>query len=215
VFEWWKWIAEVKSGDYVDVVVLRDGQEMTFSVKTTGEEYFGDITTRIGVDTPDELVNPCYNMFVPSKIDDFTANDLQTSMEWLWITAAVGVILGCLLLWIFFEVRKRNSKLISELDDWEEHFIDEDYVVTFSTTKPKGKADGEKVFNMARKVWPELRAEDAGLPPLKWAGPVKNSDRYEFDVFQPFGEDTDGVLAVVHFGDHVPKWLKNIKLITI
>ena len=49
----------------------------------------------------------------------------------------------------------------SELDEWDNQFIDEDYVVTFSTTKPKGKADGEKVFNMARKVWPELRAEDA------------------------------------------------------
>ena len=207
LYAWNENLSEVKPGDYVDVIVLRDGQEMTFSVKVTGEVYFGDTTTRIGVDTPaDENVNPCANRFVPSKIDDFDANDLQTLFDWLWIQAAVGVIIGIILLWTFFEVRKRNSKLLSELNEWEEHFIDEDYVVTFSTTKPKGKADGEKVFNIARKVWPELRAEDAGLPPLKWAGPVENSDSYEFDVFQPFGEDTDDVLAVVHFGDHVPKW---------
>jgi len=204
LYAWDENLPEVKPGDYVDVIVLRDGQEMTFSVKTTGEEYFGDIRSRIGVDTPaDELVNPCINWFVPNKIDDFTANDLQTSMGWLWIQATVGVIIGVVLLWIFFEVRKRNSKLLSELNEWEEHFIDEDYVVTFSTTKPKGKTNGEKVFNMARDVFPELRAQDAGLPPLKWAGVVENSNGYKFDVFQKFGEDTDEVFVVKHFGDTV------------
>ena len=207
LYAWDENLSEVKPGDYVDVIVLRDGQEMTFSVKTTGEVYFGDTTTRIGVDTPaDENVNPCANRFVPSKIDDFDANDLQTLFGWLWIQAAVGVIIGIILLWIFFEVRRRNSKLISELDEWDNQFIDEDYVVTFSTTKPKGKTNGEKVFNMARDVFPELRAQDAGLPPLKWAGVVENSNGYKFDVFQKFGEDTDevdDVFVVKHFGDTV------------
>ena len=204
LYAWDENLSEVKPGDYVDVIVLRDGQEMTFSVKITGEVYFGDTTSRIGVDTPaDENVNPCANRFIPSKIDDFTANDLQTSMNWVWIQAAVGVILGCLLLWIFFEVKKRNSKLSSELDEWDNQFIDEDYIVTFSTTKPKGKTNGEKVFNMARDVFPELRAQDAGLPPLKWAGVVENSNGYKFDVFQPFGENNDDVLVVKHFGDTV------------
>ena len=207
LYAWGENLPEVKPGDYVDVIALREGEEMTFSVKTTGEEYFGDIRSRIGVDTPaDELVNPCVNWFIPSKIDDFTANDLQTSMNWVWIQAAVGVILGCLLVWIFFEVKKRNSKLSSELDEWDNQFIDEDYIVTFSTTKPKGKTNGEKVFNMARDVFPELRTQDAGLPPLKWAGVVENSNGYKFDVFQKFGEDTDevdDVFVVKHFGDTV------------
>ena len=207
LYAWDENLSEVKPGDYVDVIVLRDGQEMTFSVKVTGEVYFGDTTTRIGVDTPaDENVNPCAHRFTPSKIDDFTANDLQTSIGWLWIQAAVGVILGIVLLWIFFEVRKRNSKLLSELDEWDNQFIDEDYIVTFSTTKPKGKTNGEIVFNMARDVFPELRAQDAGLPPLKWAGVVENSNGYKFDVFQKFGEDTDevdDVFVVKHFGDTV------------
>ena len=94
----------------------------------------------------------------------------------------------------------------SELDEWDNQFIDEDYIVTFSTTKPKGKTNGEKVFNMARDVFPELRAQDAGLPPLKWAGVVENSNGYKFDVFQKFGEDTDevdDVFVVKHFGDTV------------
>ena len=204
LYAWNENLPEVKPGDYVDIIALRDGQEITFSVKTTGEEFFGDIRPIIGVDSPgDENVNPCVNWFIPNKIDDFTANDLQTSIEWLWIQAAVGVILGVLLLWIFFEVRKTNSRLISELDEWDDQFIDEDYVVTFSTTKPKGKTNGEKVFNMAREVFPELRAQDAGLPRLKWAGVVENSNGYKFDVFQQFGEDTDDVFAVKHFGDTV------------
>jgi hypothetical protein len=101
---------------------------------------------------------------------------------------------------------KNQSELISELDEWEDHFIDEDYVVTFSTTKPTGKTNGEKVFNMARDVFPELRTQDAGLSPLKWAGVVENSNGYKFDVFQKFGEDTDevdDVFVVKHFGDTV------------
>ena len=204
LYAWDENLPEVKPGDYVDVIALREGEEMTFSVKTIGTESFGDMGPRIGVETPtDETVNPCANRFVPSKIDDFTANDLQTSMDWLYLQAAVGVIIGIVLFWIFFEVRKRNSKLISELDEWDNQFIDEDYVVTFSTTKPKGKTNGEKVFNMARDVFTELRTQDAGLPPLKWAGVVENSNGYKFDVFQPFGEDTDDVFAVKHFGDTV------------
>lgn len=114
LYAWDENLPGVKPGDYVDVIALREGEEMTFSVKTTGEEFFGDTTTRIGVDTPaDENVNPCANRFIPNKIDDFDANDLQTSIEWLWIQAAVGVIMGIILLWIFFEVWRRNSKLIS------------------------------------------------------------------------------------------------------
>ena len=200
--EWWKDLPEVKPGDYVDVVVLRDGQEITFNVKTNGAEFFGDITPRIGTELPTDS-NPCANFFIPNKIDAFTANDLQESLNNISLTAAVGVGMGIILIIVFLGVWKQNNRLVSELDEWEEQFIDEDYVVTFCTTKPKGKTNGEKVFNMARDVFPELRAQDAGLPPLKWACVVENSNGYKFDVFQKFGENNDEVFVVKHFGDTV------------
>ena len=201
--EWWKDLPEVKSGDYVDVVVLRDGQEITFNVKTVASTDFeGDIATpRIGTQTA-EFADPCYEFFIPSKFENFTPNDLEKSMLSMHFAAMLGVVIGAMLIVIFLAVWRNQSKLISELDEWEDHFIDEDYIVTFSTTKPEGKTNGQKVFNLARKVFPELRTKDTNRP-LKWAGVVKNSNGYKFDVFQPFGEDTDNVLVVKHFGDTV------------
>jgi hypothetical protein len=91
VFEWWKWIAEVKSGDYVDVVVLRHGQEITFNVKTVaGTDFEGDVATpRIGVLTAEGT--PCYDFFIPSKFESFTPNDLQESMLNMQFATMLGV----------------------------------------------------------------------------------------------------------------------------
>jgi len=207
---WPDLLPDVKPGDYVDVVVLRDmpslsqSQLLMFNVKTTGEEDAYGINPRIGVFTViyevGTGVSPCYLQFIQNQDDEFASDNLAKAIDDLYLVGIVGIGFGILLVLIMIMIRPHISKLSKDLDEWEKQFIDEDYVVTFSTKKPQGKTNGEKIFSLAQDVFPELRTGGKdGKTSRKWGGVVKNSNDYKFDVFEKFG-DYD-VFVSKHFGD--------------
>jgi hypothetical protein len=52
-----------------------------------------------------------------------------------------------------------------KLQEWDEDYLESAYILIFDTTIPKGTSTGEKVFNLAKLVFPELRS-DLYIAPL-------------------------------------------------
>ena len=52
-----------------------------------------------------------------------------------------------------------------KLQEWDEDYLESAYILIFDTTIPKGSSTGEKVFNLAKLVFPELRS-DLYISPL-------------------------------------------------
>lgn len=52
-----------------------------------------------------------------------------------------------------------------KLQEWDEDYLESAYILIFDTTIPKGNSTGEKVFNLAKLVFPELRS-DLYISPL-------------------------------------------------
>src|SRR5439155_4212641 len=75
---------------------------------------------------------------------------------------AFAIIFGYFLIWTLW----KGKKLKADIDAWEEAYLDQYYVLTFETAKPSGSTNGEKIFNLAQTVFPELRKKDG--KPEKW-----------------------------------------------
>ena len=43
--------------------------------------------------------------------------------------------------------------------EWNEDYLEEAYTIVFGTTIPKGSTTGERVFNLARVIFPELTSD--------------------------------------------------------
>ena len=52
-----------------------------------------------------------------------------------------------------------------KLQEWDEDYLESAYILIFDPTIPKGSSTGEKVFNLAKLVFPELRS-DLYISPL-------------------------------------------------
>jgi hypothetical protein len=52
-----------------------------------------------------------------------------------------------------------------KLQEWDEDYLESAYILIFDTTIPKGSSTGEKVFNLSKLVFPELRS-DLYISPL-------------------------------------------------
>lgn len=46
-----------------------------------------------------------------------------------------------------------------KLQEWDEDYLESVYIIIFDTTIPKGNTAGEKVFNLSKLVFPELRSD--------------------------------------------------------
>jgi hypothetical protein len=49
--------------------------------------------------------------------------------------------------------------LYKKLEEWDEDYLHSAYILIFDTTIPKGSSTGEKVLNLAKLVFPELRSD--------------------------------------------------------
>jgi len=110
--------------------------------------------------------------------------------------------MGIILIYFAFTLVGQLRKLRSEVSNWENAYLDQNYLLTFETNPPAGSTDGEKIFNMTQIVFPELRKPNG--KPEKWKGIVKGTDGYEFDCFQTTNAKKDEekeILVVKHFGD--------------
>lgn len=192
----WTNIPGVSPGDVVDVEVIRDGSLLSFSVTTTPRADFSS-EPMLGV----EIAFSCYSYFFLNEgsLSEEAVGVISENLDnILLISGGMGIIL---IVFSYYLIKKL-IKLRSEVSDWENSYLDQNYILTFETNPPSGSTDGEKIFNMAQTVFPELRKSNE--KPEKWKGVVKGIDGYEFDCFQPTNVKEDykkEILVVKHFGD--------------
>jgi len=192
--DWPYKLPEVKPGDTVEVMVKRDNQLQSFMVKTTPRT---DDPSQpfLGVET----VSPvCTFYFVLSEDALFTQNEFELVLMGIWGIVIIVAVLGGVLIIAFFFWKSKIDKLKHEIEEWEGDYLEEGYYLAFETNVAQGSTDGEKIFNMAQMVFPELRRKD--LKPEKWKGKVIGVNNYEFDCFQTTSNG-EQLFVVKHFGD--------------
>jgi len=193
---WAERFPSVEAGDFVDVVVNRYGLELFFSVETSPRAE--DLSQPLlGVIVPESPT--CYSYFLLNEGVEFTEESMSLVIAGLWIVIVIAGILGIILVLVFVITRPSIRDLRDELADIENEYLDENYVLTFSTTPPQGKTDGEKIFNTSQRVFPELREDEDTL--AKWEGKMKLEDGYEFDCYETTNDDVPMLFIAKHFGD--------------
>jgi uncharacterized membrane protein (DUF485 family) len=95
-------------------------------------------------------------LFVPS------ATGVQATLEFLrfWIPFTIVIISG-LMIWYYQRARKGYR----QLNDWNKDYLQQAYILTFDTTLPAGNSTGEKVFSLAKLIFPELRSDYVKFSP--------------------------------------------------
>ena len=191
--KWPSLMLGVKPGDFVQVTVLRDNEQLSFSVQTTKSEDSN--VPFIGVVIPSSCAS---YYFLNDKEKSLTLDAIRNINNHLvdiyTYTGGFALIFVYFLTWTFWKGRK----LKAEMDDWEEAYLDQHYILTFETNTPKGTTNGEKIFNMAQTVFPELRKKNG--KPEEWQGKETGKDGYEFDCFQPTNESKRELFIAKHFG---------------
>jgi CheY-like chemotaxis protein len=95
-----------------------------------------------------------------------------------WAQAIYGFDIGCFCihrdysyyLFIYLELSLMTVYLLvyflskgpstyKKLKEWNEDYLDETYTIVFDMTVPKGSTTGERVFNLARAIFPELTSD--------------------------------------------------------
>ena len=176
----------------IEVEITRDGQNISFMVETS---QYDDGKPLIGFLIP----YSCETYFFFSEeqkqltLDSIRQIDSNLSRSYN-LYYIFGAIFGYFLIWTIWKGRK----LKKEIDEWEDAYLDQHYVLTFETNTPQGKTDGEKIFNMAQMVFPELRKKDG--KPEKWKGVVMGKNGYQFDCFQETNESEPRYFIAKHFG---------------
>jgi len=189
---WRDLLPTVQAGDVIEVEITRDGQNISFMVETS---QYDDGKPLIGFLIP----YSCETYFFFSEeqkqltLDSIRQIDSNLSRSYN-LYYIFGAIFGYFLIWTIWKGRK----LKKEIDEWEDAYLDQHYVLTFETNTPQGKTDGEKIFNMAQMVFPELRKKDG--KPEKWKGVVMGKNGYQFDCFQETNESEPRYFIAKHFG---------------
>lgn len=192
--DWPSKLPNVKPGDTVNVMILRNGESMSFLVKTTPHSDNLSIPM-LGVNY---VENVCTFYFVLGQDAKFAQSELELVLMGLWAIVIIVAILGGALIIAVFFWRSKINNLNEEIDEWEGEYIDENYYLAFETNVPSGKTNGEKIFRMAQMVFPELRKKD--LSPEKWKGEIIGEKQFVFDCFQTTN-DEEQIFIAKHFGD--------------
>lgn len=194
VRQWSNLVPNVKPGDTVDVTILRNDEQLSFMVKTTADKENPE-QPLIGIVSP---ISCDRYYFLTDEEKSLTLDAIRKIDSNLYaiysLIGAFAIIFGYFLIWTLWKGRK----LRNEIDDWEDAYLDQHYILTFETNTPKGSTNGEKIFNMAQAVFPELRKKDG--KPEKWYGKVIGKDGYEFDCFQATNESEPELFVAKHFG---------------
>lgn len=73
--------------------------------------------------------------------------------------------MGCLVLssaislYIFLWFRIKAPHFYKRLKNWDDDYLESAYILVFNTTLPKGESTAEKILNLAKMVFPELRPD--------------------------------------------------------
>ena len=195
ILRWAENFPDVKPGDFVQVDVNRYGTELSFEVQTT-PTLDDPSKPLLGIFISETAT--CYQYFLLNEDTKFTESDLSIVLIGLWGVIAVVCFIGFILVYYFFTWRPSAKELGEDMNDLENDYLEESYVLTFTTKKPEGTKDGEKIFNLAQDVFPELREQDGSKN--KWKGKMKLEDGYEFDCFQTTSDEEPQLFIVKHFG---------------
>jgi len=194
---WYDKLPEVKPGDTVSVIVDRHGEQLPLSIKTM--PHIDDPSKPMIGLTRDESF--CSLVFIIDEGSEFSENSLALVLLGYWMIIFVVSVLGGVLVVAFVFWRSKINKLKNELEEWEGQYIEESYYLAFETNVLTGSTDGEKIFNMAQDIFPELRKQGSKLE--RWKGKVIGEKNYEFDCFQTTNEDVPHLFVAKHFGDDV------------
>ena len=142
------------------------------------ENHLGSITgPPCDIDTP-----KCVSYFILDKGYANSDDVLRLVLAQLKTIALILGMFAIVIMLALFKWTPKIRKIKSKLIDWENDFLDESFIITFNTNRPEGNTNGEKIFNLSQKVFPELRQSD-GKQEL-WKGTFKGKDDYEFDCYQ-------------------------------
>ena len=76
--------------------------------------------------------------------------------DFVWATILISLLLCVYVIaWIVVKAPRAYRRL----KEWEDEYVDFAYVVIFNTTIPKGNSTGEKILNLSRMVFPQLRPD--------------------------------------------------------
>ena len=71
----------------------------------------------------------------------------------------VYIELSLMTIFILVYFLSRGPGAYKKLKQWNEDYLEETYTIVFDTIIPKGNSTGEKVFNLAKAVFPELTSD--------------------------------------------------------
>ena len=78
---------------------------------------------------------------------------LSLFIEGITLAAIETIAFSPFMILLYFRLRRINK----QLNLWIQEYMKNTYVLVFNTTIPKGKYTAEKIFNLAKKVFPELQ----------------------------------------------------------
>jgi hypothetical protein len=71
------------------------------------------------------------------------------------------IVFSPVIAWYFI----RSRRYFQRLKEWKDDYLEQAYILVFDTTVPKGNTSGEKILNLARAVFPELRSDYSDFLP--------------------------------------------------
>lgn len=80
----------------------------------------------------------------------FFLNDVSFYKFWLPYTL---IVFSPLVIWFF----SRARRFYNLFNSWKKIYFEQSYFVIFNTTLPKGNNTAEKIFNLSKNIFPEIR----------------------------------------------------------
>lgn len=198
-------LPNLKPGDAVNVEVSRSGQQVPFTVQAA-QSFSNPKAVSLGMIIPAKC-SMYYELKEEKKeygpeLVTVVSGNLEDIRNIAGIFATIFGFFLTLTLW-------KGRKLSNEINDWEKAYLDQHYVLTFETNTPLGSTNGEKIFNMAQIVFPELRQKDGKV--ARWQGSITGKNNYIFDCFQATNEPRPELFVVKHFDKNVMVDLKKLQ----
>jgi hypothetical protein len=93
-------------------------------------------------------------IYVSFGVPEAYADNPDIDFFRFWITFII-IIFSVTLMWYYIKARR----LYKNFKKWNEDYLEQAYTLIFDTTLPKGNTTGEKILNLARAIFPELRSD--------------------------------------------------------
>ena len=97
-----------------------------------------------------------FNLLAMGALTQIRADIYDISKTFLFIVVLLSIILSSyIVIWFLLKA----PYYYSQLEKWDEDYLHSAYILVFDTTIPKGNSTGERILNLAKLVFPELRSD--------------------------------------------------------